>query len=239
MDFSFIIPAHNAELTIESCLNSIRYQNFKKQIILVCDHITDQTLNIAKQFTDIEVYEVNFRSAAATRNFGARHAINNYLVFVDSDVVLSDNWLELMSRNLSIYDVVIGGHGSPHEIFLNLSSFKPPENFTLIRKDLFFKINGYKKSFKLSGGEDSDLLIRLLKNKHRVFYEKVAFNHYNENSLKKMLFKAYGNLKMNLLHLDVPICWFWLLRKISGAVFFVFIYKYFKRRRYENSSDNR
>lgn len=238
MEFSFIIPAHNAELTIESCLNSIRCQNFKKQIILVCDHITDQTLNIAKRFADIEIYKVDFRSAAATRNFGAKHAVGNYLVFVDSDVALASNWLEVMSRNLSIYDVVIGGHSSSREVFLNLSSFKPPENFTLIKKSLFFEINGYKESFKLSGGEDSDLLIRILKNKHRVFYEKVSFKHYENNSLKKILFEAYGNFKMNLFNLDVPICWFWLLRKISGIVFFVFIYKYFKNR-YENSSNNR
>ncbi len=230
MDFSFIIPAHNAGATIGSCLESIKSQNCKKEIIVICDSSTDQTFNVAKKYADIKVYSVNFCSAAMARNFGAKHSQGDYLVFVDADVVLNGNWIETMSKHLPQYDVLIGGQDKPDEVALNLSNFRPPAHFMLVKKDAFQAVNGYRESFKYSGGEDADLLIRLLKKNFKVFYENVSFEHYETNNFKKSIFRAYANLKMNALHLDIPLCWFWLLRKVSGLVIIVALYKRLKNK---------
>ena len=84
---SFIVPAHNEELWIGSCLNSIHtaMETIAEpyEVIVVDDASTDSTLEIARQ--SARVISVDHRKISAVRNEGARAASGETLFFVDAD----------------------------------------------------------------------------------------------------------------------------------------------------------
>ena len=43
-----IVPAHNEESTLDSCINGIRNQTIETDILVVCDNCTDNTEQLAK-----------------------------------------------------------------------------------------------------------------------------------------------------------------------------------------------
>lgn len=89
MRFSVIMPAHNAAPYIRKMLDSIRMQTFTDyELIIVCDACTDNTAEIAREYTD-RVIEVNNVNAGLTRNVGLEAAQGEYLLFADDD----DWWL--------------------------------------------------------------------------------------------------------------------------------------------------
>ena len=51
--FSIIIPAYNAEKTIEKCIESVLSQTYKNfEIIVINDGSTDRTKEICKKYTN-------------------------------------------------------------------------------------------------------------------------------------------------------------------------------------------
>jgi glycosyltransferase involved in cell wall biosynthesis len=84
---SFIVPAHNEELWIGRCLDSI-HESMKGiarpyEVIVVDDGSTDATAQTALQ--SARVIHVEFRKISAVRNAGARAACGETLLFVDAD----------------------------------------------------------------------------------------------------------------------------------------------------------
>lgn len=102
---SFIIPAYNAEKTIERAINSILNQKeteIEYEIIVVDDESIDNTENIMKKFeqnTKIKYYKKENTGVADTRNYGVKKAKGEYIIFVDSDDYISDNLL----NDISVY----------------------------------------------------------------------------------------------------------------------------------------
>lgn len=101
LDFSFIIPAHNEEKVIGECINSIKKQPFqnKIEIIVINDGSTDKTKNILKQIKRIKI--INFEkghSASFARNRGAEKAKGNYLIFLDADQTLEENFMSKLVK---------------------------------------------------------------------------------------------------------------------------------------------
>ena len=87
--FSVIIPAYNSEKYIRKGLDSIKTQSFTDyELIIVCDSCTDNTEEIAKEYTD-KVYISNCGSAGGSRNIGLDHATGEWILFMDDD----DWWL--------------------------------------------------------------------------------------------------------------------------------------------------
>lgn len=85
---SFIIPAHNEERWIGSCLASIRAAMGtlaeRYEVIVVDDASTDSTPVIARQM-EAGILRVEHRKISAVRNAGARTARGEVFFFVDAD----------------------------------------------------------------------------------------------------------------------------------------------------------
>src|SRR5262245_48629676 len=85
---SFIVPAHNEELWIGRCLDSIRSAmaalDEPYEVIVVDDASTDATARIAEQ-KGARTIRVAHRNISAVRNCGARAAAGEELIFVDAD----------------------------------------------------------------------------------------------------------------------------------------------------------
>lgn len=87
---SVIIPAYNCEETITKCIASITCQKIKDvEIICVDDGSTDNTLSILKGLEKnnkiIRVFSQKNKYAGAARNLGLKHAVGEYVLFLDAD----------------------------------------------------------------------------------------------------------------------------------------------------------
>ncbi|PAV24503.1 hypothetical protein CF392_15895 [Tamilnaduibacter salinus] len=88
---SIIIPALNEEKHIKECLESITNQTLQRffyEVIVVDNGSSDATTEIAQEYAD-EVH-INVKGkVGAVRNYGAKIAKTDILVFLDSDCVLT------------------------------------------------------------------------------------------------------------------------------------------------------
>jgi glycosyltransferase involved in cell wall biosynthesis len=90
---SVIVPARNEEASLGTCLESLVAQTGAPfEIIVVDDHSTDRTHQIAESFQGVRVVEVGLlpdgwtgKNNAVTT--GARHAQGQWLLFTDADTV--------------------------------------------------------------------------------------------------------------------------------------------------------
>lgn len=97
---SIIVPVYNAFATLSKTVNSILMQTYKDwELLLIDDCSTDDSKVLCKEFASkddrIHVFEqVKNTGPAAVRNVGLENAQGEFLVFVDSDDIISDDYLE-------------------------------------------------------------------------------------------------------------------------------------------------
>jgi Glycosyltransferases involved in cell wall biogenesis len=99
---SILIPAHNAEQWIEDTIRSALAQTWpNKEIIIVDDGSTDQTLSIAQQFASKTVYVISQKNqgAAAARNKAFAASRGEYIQWLDADDLLSS---EKISKQMEV-----------------------------------------------------------------------------------------------------------------------------------------
>ena len=111
-NYSIIIPCYNSEKTIKQCLKSVVNLDQKERIeIIVCDNnSTDSSLRIINDFPVKLIKNEKINNAGSTRNLGAKHAKNDYLIFIDSDVCVPLNLIDLIEKDSNFYqsDCVTG-----------------------------------------------------------------------------------------------------------------------------------
>jgi glycosyltransferase involved in cell wall biosynthesis len=87
---SVIIPTKNNEKTLTKCLLSIKQQSYPNIEIVVIDAFsTDQTRNLAEGL-GAQVMQLQSERTKA-KNYGAKLAKGDYVLFVDSDMILQPN----------------------------------------------------------------------------------------------------------------------------------------------------
>ena len=102
VDISVIIPCFNQEKHIRECLDSIIEQNHEGyEIIAVDDGSSDGTPKILKEYAKrcgkIKVLSGDNKGAGAARNFGLRHAVGEFVLFMDSDDFLEAGAFKILS----------------------------------------------------------------------------------------------------------------------------------------------
>jgi len=86
--FSIIIPTLNEEKFLPKLLGDLVKQKEKNFEIIIVDAVSqDKTKELAQGFKQLPLkfYTVNKKSVSYQRNFGARNAQADYLVFIDAD----------------------------------------------------------------------------------------------------------------------------------------------------------
>lgn len=94
---SIIIPAYNAANHIAETIQSAINQTWtNKEIIVIDDGSTDETLKIIKSFDNqvLKVFQQGNKGAAATRNKGLSEAKGEFIQFLDADDILSADKIE-------------------------------------------------------------------------------------------------------------------------------------------------
>jgi len=98
LPISVIIPVKNMESTIEKCLNSVQKNN-PAEIIVVDGNSVDRTVGIARRYTD-KIYSDGGRGFNHAQQLGAERASQEYIAFVDADIVLPARTLATLLAEL-------------------------------------------------------------------------------------------------------------------------------------------
>ncbi len=103
---SFIIPAYNAEKTVEKAITSILNQDdsdVEFEIIVVDDGSTDKTAEVLSKYKGIVRYiKKENGGLSSARNLGAKYARGDYYIFVDSDDYVSQTLLSDMQKYIEL-----------------------------------------------------------------------------------------------------------------------------------------
>ena len=177
MILSIIIPTYNEEEYLPVLLDSIKKQNFEDYEIIVADaNSTDKTREIAKEYCCIIV---DGGLPAVGRNNGAKIAKGEYLLFLDSDLVLTDDYLrdvlyefrmerlgiaitQMVPMSDKIEDKLF--HDFANYFMIGVEKIKPHGAGCygiIARKELHDECGGFDEN--LTFGEDTDYIERLAK----------------------------------------------------------------------------
>lgn len=105
MKLSFIVPIYNVEDYLFACCKSILNQvNSTCEVLLVDDGSTDKSSriadDIAREHDCVTVIHKENGGLASARNAGLDSASGDYVAFVDSDDLISENCLSAVLREL-------------------------------------------------------------------------------------------------------------------------------------------
>ena len=115
MKISIVTTAYNIEAYIEKCLESLVGQTYEDiEIIVVNDCSTDKTMEIVGKFNDERIKVVNHEKnmgAGWARRTGIAAATGEYVITVDGDDWLSEDFIEKLVENAeeTDADIVSGG----------------------------------------------------------------------------------------------------------------------------------
>ena len=107
---SVIIPAYNAENTIQKCLDSVLASEYKNlEIIVVVNNSTDRTFDIVKRYLKIEserikLHNITTSGVSEARNYGIQNANGRYISFIDSDDYIERSFFKVLISNMRKYD---------------------------------------------------------------------------------------------------------------------------------------
>lgn len=168
---SVVIPTKNSSKTLSQCLDSIKNQSYENiEIIVVDNHSTDNTLEIAKTYTN-NIYTFSPERSSQI-NYGVEKSSGKYIYRVDSDFVLQPHTISeavnaAESNNYAA--IIIHNTSDPTVSFwAKVRKFErdmyDSDNLNIavrfIRKDVFLSVGGF--DVRLVYGEDYDLHNRII-----------------------------------------------------------------------------
>ena len=106
---SIIIPCYNVENFIEDCFLSLQNQTYKKiELIFINDGSKDGTLqklqNLCTGKTNCKIIDKQNEGVSVARNVGISQAQGEFIGFVDSDDVVTKEYVEILVSNMKKFD---------------------------------------------------------------------------------------------------------------------------------------
>lgn len=199
LPISVMIPAKNAEETIGECLDSVQKNN-PAEVIVVDGDSNDRTVEIARRYTD-RIYSDGGKGRGFAILLGTEVAKQEYIAYVDSDVVLPEGTLSTMlaefqgSGYISISAQAVPG--IRHRSYWGWASYQHTRYSKLRRHQqylstavcLFMRETILKYGFDISGRylDDVSLEIRLARDGHRFGVSSAIVYHHHRTDLKSFV----------------------------------------------------
>lgn len=105
MRYSIILPVYNAQATLRRCLDSIVNQPFADyELLLINDGSTDSSDVICREYAaacpQIRCFSKENGGVSSARNMGLELAGGEYILFVDSDDYVAENYFSTIHESL-------------------------------------------------------------------------------------------------------------------------------------------
>ncbi len=188
MKYSIIVPVYNRPDEVEELLQSLTEQELKDfEVVIVEDGSQKPCKDVCDKFADIldlHYYAKENGGPGQARNYGAERALGEWLIILDSDVVLPKGYLKAVENGLSLEcRAAFGGPDASHPSFTpvqkaisySMTSFFTtggirggkkkldkfyPRSFNMgIRRDVYLQLGGFSK---MRFGEDIDFSYRIV-----------------------------------------------------------------------------
>ena len=199
---SVIVPTYNSEKHIARCLASIKEQSYPAiELIVVDNHSTDRTHDIAARFTE-KVF-VRGPERCSQRNYGFEQSSGDLVAFIDSDMTLSPRVIaEAVGKctntknvcdGIYIPEVSVGTGFWTACKALEKSCYAGDatiEAARFFRRDVFQYVSGYDEN--LVSAEDWDLSQRIAAKGYRLGHIDARIEHDEGHlSIMKTIRKKY------------------------------------------------
>ena len=229
MKYSIIVPVYNRPDEVDELLQSLCEQSLKDfEVVIVEDGSQKDCKEVVGRYTDrldVKYFMKPNSGPGQSRNYGAERAQGDYLLVLDSDVVLPTGYLQAVDDELRRQPAdAFGGPDAAHPSFTDvqkaisysMTSFFTtggyPRSFNMgIRRDVYLQLGGFSK---MRFGEDIDFSYRIVEagyqprlfpsawvwHKRRTDFRKFFRQVYNSGIARINLEKRHpGTLK--LVHL--------------------------------------
>jgi glycosyltransferase involved in cell wall biosynthesis len=234
--FSIIIPAYNRCAEVQDLLRSLQRQTFDPQrfeVIVVDDGSTDDTKAAVEQLMTQVSFQLRYFlrdhiGPGAARNYGMSLAEGEYFLFIDSDCLADERWLEELERAIEQEKPL--AFGGPDGV---LPEFSPLQKAIDYAMTSFFTTGGmrghspkrlakfYPRSYNmgihysifaslggmnhLRHGQDLEFSRRIVASGAKVIYiPEARVYHKRRTSLRKFFRQIFnwGVARINLTKLD-------------------------------------
>lgn len=227
MRYSIIVPVYNRPDEVEELLESLTRQTFRDfETIIVEDGSEVTCRSVCDKYKDrlpLSYYEKANSGPGQSRNYGAERAQGEYLIILDSDVVLPDQYLEAVETELSAQPCdAFGGADAAHPSFTpvqkaisysmtsffttggirggkkKLDRFYPRSYNMGIRRETYQKLGGFSP---MRFGEDIDFSYRIIEaGCTSRFFPNAWVWHKRRTDLRKFFRQVYnsGIARINL-----------------------------------------
>ena len=227
MKYSIIVPVYNRPDEVDELLESLSNQTLKDfEVIIVEDGSVKPCKDVCDKYAGIlalHYYAKENSGPGQSRNYGAERAQGDYVIILDSDVVLPTGYLQAIDYELRQNpSEAFGGPDAAHDSFTpvqkaisySMTSFFTtggirggkakldkfyPRSFNMgIRRDVYLKLGGFSK---MRFGEDIDFSYRIVEAgfKPRLLPEAWVW-HKRRTDFKKFFRQVYnsGIARINL-----------------------------------------
>ena len=188
MKYSIIVPVYNRPDEVDELLQSLCEQSLKDfEVVIVEDGSPKDCKEVVGRYTDrldVKYFMKPNSGPGQSRNYGAERAQGDYLLVLDSDVVLPTGYLQAVDDELRRQPAdAFGGPDAAHPSFTDvqkaisysMTSFFTtggirggkkkldkfyPRSFNMgIRRDVYLQLGGFSK---MRFGEDIDFSYRIV-----------------------------------------------------------------------------
>ena len=189
MKYSIIVPVYNRPDEVDELLSSLTRQSLRDfEAIIVEDGSSVPCREVCSKYEglmDLHYYDKPNSGPGQSRNYGVERARGEYVLILDSDVVLPDGYLQAVDDELQGNPAdAFGGPDSAHDSFTDtqkaisysMTSFFTtggirggkkkldkfyPRSFNMgVRRDVYRRLGGFSR---MRFGEDIDFSIRIFK----------------------------------------------------------------------------
>ncbi len=227
MKYSIIVPVYNRPDEVDELLQSLCQQTVKDfEVLIIEDGSVKPCKDVCDKYANILVLHYHFKDNSGpgqSRNYGAERANGDYLIILDSDVVLPNNYIEEVDNSLNNTPAeAFGGPDAAHPSFTpvqkaisySMTSFFTtggirggkakldkfyPRSFNMgIRRDVYLQLGGFTK---MRFGEDIDFSYRIVEAGYKPrLFPKAWVWHKRRTDFRKFFRQVYnsGIARINL-----------------------------------------
>ena len=241
MKYSIIVPVYNRPDEVGELLASLSRQTVKDfEVIVVEDGSSIRCEDVCKQFAgvlDLHYYEKPNSGPGQSRNYGAERARGEWVVVLDSDVVLPKGYLAAVEESLSPNPSPVERGDDESEAspiggrLEGASAFGGPDaahdSFTPVQKAISYSMTSFFTTGGIRGGKKKGALDKFYP---RSFNMGVRRDVYQQlGGFSKMRFGedidfSYRIVEAGYQTALIPEAWVWHKRRTDFRKFFRQVY---------------